>query len=705
MAVLGLPVTFYAARGEPLKVSFFLNFAIYVGTMKWVGWFLVSREYPQLGPRRVAMFALEIFSGLAILCGWVYVRNLLALLWPAGYSLRELYVLPYLVIVLQVAGVIQRLMETDRVRLKQSLLERIPWLLGLLAYPAVLGVALRRVSGALYVHSTDPFLHGCHAMICRDLGLGYAGFNGGGPAVYTSGFAVVNATAASISPLSFVQTVNGQHIFLIITAMFLVVGLIQMLLNRPLWLLPFVTLVFLSVLPVHNLDPKTHYEGAGRQAACGVFLALCMVPVYGWLLRGRLTWRTHLVTAMLGFLMATVNPTAAVMGILALAAAFVVLALRARESGLCVWRVIAMQLLCCALTVPFLRCDVFVWHTLCPPKEGRPHPTGEFPEVKPFSFSWSGAFADLSLAKPWRFTRDPELAETYIMTPADPLQRRFIPAVLLGAGILAAAGWYLRRSQVGEGAALLKVCAVPLALWLPATYLTWFVHGGCAPIAWDMVQLHFDVIFVLFRVQMLIVFAVLCVVLALGCVLLERAAGALGRAALVVLFLAAFGVWVWPARQSVLRPTNSGLTVLSETFNGLVTPDDLELVRWADENIPPENGVIGLASSTFAHHILWYVEHHLYPYGGSHALPLYGKRLNYCFSTWDPSRNFGYDDYNKHVKTVFDPQWCLENSIRYFYVSKDSFIVNKGLEDAIASGALKPVKVLGDSGIYAVTVP
>src|SRR5262249_41364483 len=132
-----------------------------------------------------------------------------------------------------------------------------------------------------------------------------------------------------------------------------------------------------------------------------------------------------------------------------------------------------------------------------------------------------------------------------------------------------------------------------------------------------------------------------------------------------------------------------------------ITPDDLRLIAWIDSHLLPEDGLIGLAAHTFR------VgreneEHHMYPIDGAQALQLYGKQYNYCFTLNDPGRYFGPDAYNENVRNVLRGDWCLRQGIRYFYVPKSALAANPGLADALRCGRLRPVQVIGSSGLYEV---
>jgi hypothetical protein len=147
---------------------------------------------------------------------------------------------------------------------------------------------------------------------------------------------------------------------------------------------------------------------------------------------------------------------------------------------------------------------------------------------------------------------------------------------------------------------------------------------------------------------------------------------------------------------TVDSPALGGVALRNTARNGRVTPEDLELVRWVDEHLPPGRGLVALACEPF-------VGHHtkqLYPCDGAQALALYGRRYNFCFIQWDPGRGYGYDDYEQHIRQRFDAGWCLGQNVRYLYASAETVERQPGLREALAAGRLRPVRAAGRSAVY-----
>src|SRR6266511_6099060 len=88
VAVLLLPALLVLVTGQFQKASFFAGAAVYAGVLKWLGWLVFTR--PSLHRPAFVLFPLEMFLGLALLCGWFYLRNLAGWLWPMSYGLLEL---------------------------------------------------------------------------------------------------------------------------------------------------------------------------------------------------------------------------------------------------------------------------------------------------------------------------------------------------------------------------------------------------------------------------------------------------------------------------------------------------------------------------------------------------------------------------------------------------------------------------------------
>src|SRR5262249_13333353 len=136
------------------KASFFFGAAVYIATLKWVGWAVFGR-LSSIRPRFL-LFPAELFAGLAVVCAWFYLRNLVARVWPASYGLRALAWLSPALLALHAALLLRGrgLLAADRplAALGQRLALYAPFV-------AMLTVALWSISGALGVMGTDPINH------------------------------------------------------------------------------------------------------------------------------------------------------------------------------------------------------------------------------------------------------------------------------------------------------------------------------------------------------------------------------------------------------------------------------------------------------------------------------------------------------------------------------------------------------------------
>jgi hypothetical protein len=198
----------------------------------------------------------------------------------------------------------------------------------------------------------------------------------------------------------------------------------------------------------------------------------------------------------------------------------------------------------------------------------------------------------------------------------------------------------------------------------------------------------------------------LLVVFACGLfVIYQTAAGVRRGASLRNSLPVAGGVLLYlcPFAVVLFNPTTGGMVTLRPHLNGdeKITSEDLRLVDWVDSNITPKKGLIGLSPWPFEGPF-GREDRFMHPFGAAQALLLYGKEYNLCFCQQDPSRRQGYDDYAEHVQVAFDADWCLENNIRYFYVSHGSILVSPGLGQAIEQGRLKLLRQRGACGVYEV---
>jgi hypothetical protein len=189
--------------------------------------------------------------------------------------------------------------------------------------------------------------------------------------------------------------------------------------------------------------------------------------------------------------------------------------------------------------------------------------------------------------------------------------------------------------------------------------------------------------------------------------------------------------------QRPTRPRGEVGGILELPTNGRfpVSQNEVDMADWVSANVPPEKGLVGLAAFTFT--VGKGEEVHIYPVGGGHALPLYGRHYNFRFFSPNTEPDAGAA-YREHVSEGaplpasaaaavllagspqvpgpllaaaalvprrshgFDADWCLRNDIRYFYATPEGLAKNPGLAWAVAEGALRPVKRFGDSVLYEV---
>jgi hypothetical protein len=81
----------------------FARLALYLGTLKYLGWVILTR--PSTVQLRYLLFPAELVVGLTVAVVWYYLRGVLGWLVPGSFSLRELAMLPWLVAASQVAGI------------------------------------------------------------------------------------------------------------------------------------------------------------------------------------------------------------------------------------------------------------------------------------------------------------------------------------------------------------------------------------------------------------------------------------------------------------------------------------------------------------------------------------------------------------------------------------------------------------------------
>ncbi len=705
--------------GQTQRASFFFGTAVYLGVLKWLGRVV-------LGPRprdglSFLLFPAELFLGLALLCGWFYLRTLLGLLWPASYSLRELTLLPYLVGALHTAGALVRVraLGRDGASRREALraLGRRALVYGPFAF--MLLVALWRVSPTLHLHSLDPNYHAFSARVYLNDGLFCRRFNGGEPIAYPSGFGAINTVTVAVTPLTVVQAVNLQHVLWLVAALFLITSTVARLARRPLWLVHGLPLPFLAVFPLYSLYPYVTYEGTPRQVAPALLTALCLLPVVAAVGRPR-SAALLAAYAVLAVLTVALNPACLPFAALAVAVNLALVGYQAvAVPGPRWWRVVGFQVVLLAvaslavlggdeyyrgLARQFLGTGSVVDGGVSEVQLGPPA-SGEAPFSAARALQGAASLNLFGLTPPQLFLevyRIPELRDWHERLP----YRAFPGMVLATAAAALVAAWRNglladRESGARPVATFLAACA---ALWVLCKLGPGLAGAGLSADYYMTALMKMYVTLMAVRCELLLGFAAqaaagVCLYLAAERARARRGARPLSRTAVAPLLL------VMPYLGVLAAPDGYGcgyVVVPNRVSGGVITEDDLRLVAWANANLPPEKGLIGLAGSTMRLGIEG-KELHLHPVAGAAAMLHYGTRYNFCFAPWDPSLPYSFEAYERHVKDDFDPKWCLCNNVRYFYVTRHGLAVNPGLARAIDEGVLRPVRIEGDSGIYKVT--
>jgi hypothetical protein len=265
-----------------------------------------------------------------------------------------------------------------------------------------------------------------------------------------------------------------------------------------------------------------------------------------------------------------------------------------------------------------------------------------------------------------------------------------------------------RRRSAVPAPALLVLIVAALALRFALKYGIYLLAGGLTLAEPMPALLSAYLRYVLLRCELLLLFACLVAAGTHLYLVLERGGRLAGRARLAAGALLGAACWALPAAWLALTPPaarmawNSGAPAVPQSGRFPITPDDLRLAAWLDDNVPPEKGDIGLAAWTFRCGVND-CEHRIYPVGGGHALPIYGRHYNYRFLAPDFEGEDGYQDYRARVRDHFDPDWCAKNHIHYFYATPAGLRENPGLAAAVAQGVLRPLHNEGDSCIYELT--
>lgn len=698
---LCVPSLFCLLFGQFQRAGFFAGLALYLGVLKWLGWLVLTRRW-SITPRFM-LWPAELFAGLAVLVAWFYVRNFLGWLWPASYSLVELRVLPFLVVGLHLL-----------VRGARSVCEGFSLAdasgsasFGLRAamfgpFVLALVVALAQVSGSMGVQAVDPVLHAFQAKVYVHDGL----FHPVGPNQvvlrYPSGFAAINAVTAAVSFLTPVQAVNLQHILWIIVSLFLVTGTMATFTKRPLPVLHAAVLPFLALFPIYALIPDYGYSGTPRQMAPPFLLAVVMLPAVAPLDTRMSRFRVVTTSMFLAILTLVLNPICAPFTLAAVASAAVIFVLRQtnplRRTATSAVLFIGALGLSAAVVLGMDRHYATYLHKPTESSVLR-EPGAELPVLK---LSAGAALSALQSVNPLDLTPTVMLAEEAYPHPAElhwteRYPQRLAPWLAEAALLLALFFIVRRRSwdTVPGSCAVVWLLIGSAAVWLLLKYGIAVATSAVSSSGWKAEMFSVYLKTILTRTELLVLFSSFAAATTLLTLILastrRRLLPQLAPVAWLALALLTAGFLVAPHSKS-------GYLTMPVGAAYAMTAADHELAAWADGNIPPENGLIGLAATTFT----WGPEKHVYAIGGAQAVVQFGRHDNFRFGLRALERNQGYDDYVTHVRDRFDPAWCLAQDIRFFYADEHGLQLNPGLAHALAAGQLRVLHKAGDSAIYEV---
>lgn len=700
MAVMLLPAVFnlLLSRFGPVsprvvrfdQFTFFAGMAVYAGVLKWVGWNALTRYLPEATTEyQYLLFPAEIFCGLAVCCAWFYVRNCIALVLPMGFGMGELRLLKYIVPAIQLAAVFTAFQMTERVSVIAFLRARvIPWSM-LFLFVASQFLAFRDVSCALHVQSSDPL---CHVFVAKEyLRSGV----GNSEVVYTSGFGAMNAVASVLAPLSWVQIIAIQHVLLNLLMFFLVTGTIGFALRRHVWALHFFAIPYLLLIPIFNLAPWTHYEGTPRQVAPALASAFCLLPVLVHPQRATSRYGMYTIVAMLEWLCVALNPACAPFVAILAPIALGIGCYRAAGAKQSVLRALIAQVCCVAgVGAMILLCDPFYHRVVTGAK--RPNPYGQVIASKPVPFSTSDGVNQVRARSPILFeniwekdSSDSDLFKKFLCAS-------WLPAAVFGMlGLAFVLHVFLKSSTMHRD--LLCGALAALAAWLAMLYAVTFVRGGLQLDGenLDVHTLRIYLALVLFRMQAVTLFFILAASVALLYVRLDRMP--LRWKSMVLAGAAALVMSVLPL-NTMRHFRQCAFTIENQGREGKIEHADIQLVEWIDQNLANENGILGLAGDAY----FVGAEKHLYPYSGAQAVVLYGRMTNFCFFSVQQSERYGFDAYAQRVQSNFDAQWCLDNNIRWFYITRDMLKLRAPLDKAVQDGRLVAIQTFGESSVYKV---
>lgn len=694
------PGALLAMAGEWPRASFFLGIGVYLSTVKWLGWVLWAR-YSEIKPPHV-VFAGEVLVGLTVACWWFYLRNALTPVCPPCSGIPELTWLFPVIALGHGTSLLLGYTATGwegRRRSRGGGMRALDRVACYGPYCLVLVLVLWNVSGKLDVQTTDSITHASLAKAYLEQGCARDLFHGEQKIAYPTGFGVINAVTAAVSPLSIVQAVNLQHPLLLITGLFFVAGAASALSRRSLWVVHSLPVAFLSVFPLHSLYPDVCYEHAPMQVMPALAVSLCLLPL---VTRARRTWQWDVllgIEVMMAVLAAGLNPACVPFAAIAFGIACSIHFTKCSARTGATWirtGCVGVLLVVTAATL-FLTCDRYYSKVLPGPGGIRDSGVGVAPSTDPSFFSWRRAASAAWAVKPWELSPhatilppNPDFIELHDWPRQFPQYLFPAAACVLGlflglAAMLRKAEW--RFASASRLRALVLGC---IALWVGLKYGMSGFAGGLSPEGWDTRLLRIYVGFLLIRCELVLLF-VICIsaiAVVVGGVGKRTSTSSPGILGPVVVTLGC----ALPYLLLVNPPFRSGLVVMpSNSFHGTITLDDVRLARWIDANLPAEGGLIGVAAVPLQG---WRDagETHLYPIGGARALVLYGTRNRVCFTQITTRPTPGFQAYQNRVQQSFDADWCVANDIHYFYVPVQALAMQPSLAEAVSKGSLVPVR-------------
>ena len=697
-AFLLVPALVCLLWGDADRAVFYARLALHVGCLKWLGWSVLTRVSDRQ-PLPFLMFPVELVVGLTVAIIWFYVRNVAGWLVAGSYSLRELGILPWVVIFGHLLGavVVNRTSISYFVSWSQTARSLLPRACVYAPFTLTLTLTLWSVAKEIFAPSQDGWFHAFIARVYLNDGLFYPHFNGGQAIFYTSGFGAINAVTAAFSGLSIVKVHNLQHILWVVVGLYMLTATVAVVARRTLAAVQFLPVLFLSAYPVHNLPPDVHWTHSAQQLAPALLIT---IPILSLLLPARrhAFYMGIAIQAALSMLVLALSPVCGLFLVLACTAALLINCHRGRvvlgERILKVASIQAGLTVLAALLV--LGSDRYYSKLILSPDEasymtGSHYGGNAAAGASPlFSFSPKQGLTAITVVNPFGLihwpTEEPHLPGRHLAW--------LVLALTACACLLAVRG----RTAPLPARSLAVVSAASLIGWLTAKYGMNFFAGGITKPSQDAMLLHAYLFFLGRRVELWLLF--LAAMTAGVSVYLssregrERAVATATIAGAVI----SMAAWCLPHAYMHLDPRRNNFIARNGGVSGIITPDDIELASWMEHSLTPEKGLVALTSLPFK----FGRTKLLFPIAASQTLPLYGKGYNFTFQVYDPSRAYSYDEYTQHVVNFLDAEWCLKNNIRYFHLPTGDLSPNHGLSRALEIGLLQPVRTVSSSGVYEV---